>query len=185
MNRSHFNKDACFHCPGTLGNSPCRSLLAPMGGRSVPVSFIGGGRTSALLFHWSTRRARPRRLFPVFLTFSLGNHFLRTSTAIFILKSFSKSCLAHVNAASVAFALKTASSAACVHTEPPAIGSEQHRGCASVHGDPVNSDSVRAQCSDHRVSFPLLAHDNPYTESVVIVHVHALNGVSMCGLEEQ
>lgn len=31
------------------------------------------------------------------MTFSLGNHFLRASTAIFNFNSFMKSCLAHVN----------------------------------------------------------------------------------------
>lgn len=43
-------KKACFHCPGRLGSSPCHSLLAPVGGRSVPVSFTGGdGRAHCCL----------------------------------------------------------------------------------------------------------------------------------------
>lgn len=140
-----------------------RSPLAPMGGMTVPVSLTWGGetdeRTAASLVDEACTSPSSLPGFPG-MTFSLGNHFLRAPTAIFILKSFSKSCLAHVNAAVVAFALTRAPSAVCAHVELPATGSEQHRGCASVHGDPVNSDSVRAQCSDHHVSFLLLAQDN-------------------------
>lgn len=86
--------------------APCHIPQTPMGGRAAPHRRAerreeggGTGRADCLLI--GGRRARPRRLLPLFpgMTFSLGNHFLRASTAIFNFNSFMKSCPARVNTA--------------------------------------------------------------------------------------
>lgn len=107
---------------------PCHSLLAPMGGRTVPRR---ERKMSALLSHWSSPPDFPG------MTFSLGNHFLRASTAIFIFNLFSKSCVAHDNAATAAFALKTASTArrACTYERP--------RAAARLHVRPRRLSKLR------------------------------------------
>lgn len=87
-----------------------------MGGRAVPVRWTGVGRRSGLLSDWSAACASPSSPpgFPG-MTFSLGNHFLWASTAIFNFNSFRKSCLAHVNTPNDASALREATSTArCV-----------------------------------------------------------------------
>lgn len=75
-----------------------------MGGRAVPDHYTGGERTSGLLSDWSAVCASPSSPpgFPG-MTFSLGNHFLRASTAIFNFNSFRKSCFARVNTPSDTF----------------------------------------------------------------------------------
>ena len=87
-----------------------------------PVSFTGRGgetgeRTALSLVRKACASPSSPPGFPG-MTFSLGNHFLRTSTAIFIFNSFRKSCLARVNAAIVSFTLKTAPTArrACTYS---------------------------------------------------------------------
>ncbi|XP_042345498.1 LOW QUALITY PROTEIN: chromobox protein homolog 3b [Plectropomus leopardus] len=102
-----------------------------MGGRAVPDHWTGDG----LLPDWSALCASPSSPpgFPG-MTFSLGNHFLRASTAIFNFNSFMKSCLAHVNTPNDTFAHRAASTAlcACSFQRPAPHRAEQHRSRLSA-----------------------------------------------------
>ncbi|XP_034730314.1 chromobox protein homolog 3 isoform X1 [Etheostoma cragini] len=102
-----------------------------MGGRAVTALWIGNG----LLSDWSAVFASPSSP-PGFtgMTFSLGNHFLRASTAIFNFKSFMKSCFAHVNTPTDTFAHKAASTAlcACSFQRRAPHRAEQHRSRLSA-----------------------------------------------------
>lgn len=147
-----------------------------MGGRTVPRR---ERKTSALQSHWSSPPDFPG------MTFSLGNHFLRASTAIFIFNLFSKSCVPHDNAATAAFALKTASTArrACTYERP--------RAAARLHVRPRRlSKPPQRTCTLSRPSgfLPVVGARRPPIvpgESIAIVHVHALKGVRVRRSKEQ
>lgn len=90
----------------------------------------GLGRSSGLLPDWSLLCASPSSPpgFPG-MTFSLGNHFLRASTAIFNFNSFMKSCFAHLLTSTDTFELKAASPAlcACCFQRQAQSRAERHR----------------------------------------------------------
>lgn len=83
----------------------CHSRQAPLGGRPVPDQYSRTKQAHCTLIGWHRCLSPPT--FPG-MTFSLGNHFLWASatTAIFNPEPFMKSCSAHVNKQSRAFAHK-------------------------------------------------------------------------------
>ncbi|XP_034030887.1 chromobox protein homolog 3 isoform X2 [Thalassophryne amazonica] len=70
------------------------------------------------------------------VTFSLGNHFLRTSTAIFNFKSFGKSCFPHVATVTDEFRAKSGIERRSVHVfSADKFGTEEQRRRLSAETD--------------------------------------------------